>query len=387
MLRAAVKAGCNAVYLGIKGINMRAAAANFSLEEMKEVIGYCHENKVKVYCTVNVIIFEKELEGVSKILQKLKELNVDAVICWDLAVVKRCRELGIETHLSTQASTANSEAAKLWKEFGISRIVLARECALEDIKTVKENSGIEVECFIHGARCISESGRCYMSYELFGKSANRGECWQPCRREWKVVDMEEGNEMVMENNFVMSAKDLCALPLLPTLIKAGIDCFKIEGRNRGADYVHKVVTVYRRALDAVKEEKFDDRLIEELMGELKQVYNKEFSTGFYVDYPHHQRCDAYGSKATTEKVILGKVSNFYNKKSVAEFKVESEAFRIGDKLCFIGPTTGYEEIIVEEIHNDDGKIKEAKKGEIISVKVDSKVRENDKVFLIRERKK
>ena len=383
MLRAAVKAGCNSVYLGIKGINMRAGTANFSLEEMKEVIDYCHENNVKVYCTVNVIVFEQELERIDEILSKLKEFNVDAVICWDLAVVKKCQELDIETHLSTQASVSNSESAKFWKELGISRIVLARECAIEDIKQIKDKANIEVECFIHGARCISLSGRCFMSQELFNKSANRGECLQPCRREWKVVDTEEGHEMVMENNFVMSAKDLCALPLLPKLVGAGIDCFKIEGRNRGARYVSVIVSVYRRAIDAIKSGKFDEELVEKLMKELKEVYNKEFSKGFYVDYPYHQRCDVYGSKAATKNVQIGKVNNFYNKIGVAEFKVESEGFKVGERICFVGDTTGYVEIIVEEIHNDSGKIDEAKKGEVVSVKLSSLVREGDKVYLIK----
>ena len=382
MLRAAVNSGANSVYLGIKGINMRAGAANFSLEEMSEVIDYCHQNNVKVYCTVNVIVFENELEKVDQILKTLKEVNVDAVICWDLSVVKKCKELGIETHLSTQASVSNSEAAKLWKEFGISRIVLARECHLENIKEIKEKSGVEVECFIHGARCISLSGRCFMSQELFNKSANRGECLQPCRREFKVTD-EEGNEMIMENNFIMSAKDLCALSLLPELVNSGIDCFKIEGRNRGADYVSKVVSVYKRALKAIREGIFNDKLVEELTEELKEVYNKDFSTGFLVEYPYHERSDTYGSKATTKKVLLGKVSNFYSKIRVAEFRVESEGFKVGDKLGFIGNKTGYYEQIVEEIHDDSGMIEEAGKGQVVSVKLKHVVREGDKVYLIK----
>ncbi len=384
MLITAVQAGCDAVYFGVRDFNMRAAAANFSLAELSEVVTYCHENKVKAYCTVNIIIFEQELEKLTGLLINLKEAKVDAVICWDLAVVKRCQELGIETHLSTQASVANSAAAKLWKELGITRIVLARECAIEDIKKIKEDSGIEIECFIHGARCISLSGRCFMSQELFNKSANRGECLQPCRREYKVTD-EEGKEMILENNFIMSAKDLCALPLLPQLMTAGIDCFKIEGRNRGAQYVDKVISVYRTAIDAIKENKFNEALIEKLTGQLKEVYNKGFTTGFFVDYPYHQRSDLYGNKSTTEKVRLGKVSNFYNKISVVEFKVESESFKVGDQLCFIGDTTGYYEQIVAEIHNDSGKIELAEKGALVSVKLDSKVRENDQVYLIKNR--
>src|SRR3989344_4925335 len=247
MLIAAIKAGCNAVYFGVQGFNMRAAADNFSLKEVKEVIKYCHENKIKAYCTVNTIILEKELAQLDQLLQELKKAQIDAVICWDMAVVKKCREKEIETHLSTQASVANSEAVKFWKELGIARIVLARECSLDDLKEIRKKTDIGIECFIHGARCISISGRCFLSQELFQKSANRGECLQPCRREYKIID-EEGKEMLVENNFILSAKDLCALPILQELVSLKIDSFKIEGRNRGADYVFRVVSTYRKAI-------------------------------------------------------------------------------------------------------------------------------------------
>ena len=382
MLTAAVKAKADAIYFGIKDFNMRAAAGNFELDEVSEVVSYCHENNVKAYCTINIIIYESELEKLTEILTTLKEAKIDAVICWDLAVVKKCKELGISIHLSTQASVSNSEAAEYWKSLGVERIVLARECSIEDVKTIKEKTGLEIEVFIHGARCISYSGRCFMSEELFNKSANRGECLQPCRREYKVVD-EENNEMIMDNNFIMSAKDLCALPILDKL--TFVDCLKIEGRNRGADYVSKVVSVYRRATDAIKEGTVNEDLVKELTTELKQVYNKDFSTGFFVDYPHHQRADSYGSKSSTQKVQIGKVSNYYKKISAAEFKVECDEINLGDKIAFIGPTTGYEEMIVSEIHDDSGKIKKAEKGTMITVKTDFLVRENDKVYLVKER--
>ncbi len=385
MLQAAIKAGADAVYFGIKGFNMRAAASNFSLTEVKKVIEFCHKNKVKAYCTVNVIIYEKELNQLKKILKILKQSNIDAVICWDLAVISECKRLKLPVHLSTQASVSNSEAAKYWKKLGVERIVLARECSLEDIKEIKKKSKLEIEIFIHGARCISLSGRCFMSQELFNKSANRGECLQPCRREYKVID-EENKEMIMENNFVMSAKDLCALPLLPKLLSLGVDSLKIEGRNRGADYVYKVVSAYREALTAIKNKEFNDNLINKLLEQLKEVYNKDFSRGYFVDYPHHERAKIYGSKATLEKVQIGKVSNFYSKKQIAEFKVECAEIKVGDRLAFTGPTTGYHEIIVEEMYNDNGKTVLAKKGEIISITVWTKVRENDRIYLLKKRK-
>jgi U32 family peptidase len=386
MLTAAVKAGADAVYLGVQGLNMRIAAANFSIEDMPKVIKFCHENKVKVYCTINIIIFEKELLTLDKVLPKLKKAGVDAVICWDLAVIKKCKELGIETHLSTQASVSNSESAKLWKEFGVSRIVLARECSLEDVKEIKEKAGIEIETFIHGARCISLSGRCFMSEELYKKSANRGECLQPCRRQYRAIG-DDGKEMVLENNFIMSAKDLCALPLLPKLQEAGVISLKIEGRNRGAEYVSKVVSVYREALDAMAAGNFSEKLIFKLTKKLEEVYNKGFTQGFYVDYPHHMLSDTDGNKATTRKVQIGKVSNYYDKISVAEFKVESEGLKLGNKLGFLGDTTGYYEQVVEEIHDDNGKLENAEKGMIVSVKLNARVRIGDKVFLVKNLRK
>ncbi len=383
MLSAAVKAGADAVYFGIRGLNMRAAASNFDLKEVKKIVSFCHKNKVKAYCTINVIIYEKELILLNKILKTLKQAKLDAVICWDLAVIKKCRELKIPIHLSTQASVSNSESAKYWKKLGIKRIVLARECSLEDVKEIKRKTGLEIEVFVHGARCISLSGRCFMSQELFNKSANRGECLQPCRRDYLVTD-EEGKQMKLENNFVLSAKDLCALPLLDKLMF--VDSLKIEGRNRKTDYVFKVVSVYRKALGAIKEKKFNPKLVAELTAQLREVYNKDFSTGFLIDYPYHQRSNIYSSKAATEKVQIGKISNFYKKNQIAEFKVECESISIGDKLAFTGPTTGYEEIIVKEMYNDSGKINPAGKGEIITLKTGFLVRENDKVYLIKKRK-
>ncbi|MBI2665979.1 U32 family peptidase [Candidatus Woesearchaeota archaeon] len=403
MLAAAVKAGADAIYFGIKGLNMRVAAGNFLLEEVKEVVDYCHVHGVKAYCTINIIIFERELLLLEEILQLLKKVKIDAIICWDLAVVKICKELGLEIHLSTQASVANSAAAIYWKKLGVKRIVLARECSLEDIKEIKEKSKLEIECFVHGARCISLSGRCFISQELFKKSANRGECLQPCRRNYKITD-EDGKEMILENNFVMSAKDLCALPILPRLVKIGIDSFKIEGRNRGAEYVFKVTSAYRKAIDILcfyedrnsknfnkeqKEErsskKWNEKVIDRLLKRVKEVYNKGFSTGFFVDYPYHELSDAYGSKATSEKILLGKVNNYYKKNSIVEFKVESVDLFTGDKIAFIGGTTGYVEMKVKDMHNDSGKIQKAQKGEIITIKTTELVRENDKIYLIKDR--
>lgn len=384
MLTAAINAGADAIYFGIKGMNMRAAANNFSLAEAKKVIAFCHLHKVKAYCTLNVIIYEKELKQLDKILKHLSSCKIDAVICWDLAVIPGCEKYGIPIHLSTQASVSNSASAQLWKEKGVTRIVLARECSLEDIKSIKSRSKLEVEVFIHGARCISLSGRCFMSQESFNKSANRGECLQPCRREYLVRD-EEGKEMVLENNFVMSAKDLCTLPLLPKIIASGANSLKIEGRNRGAEYVSNVVEVYRTALNAIRDKTFSSELVNLLMIKLQEVYNKDFSKGYFVDYPQHERCNTYGSKATNKKVLIGKITNFYRKLSVAEIKIESHQLKLGDKIGISGPTSGYLEVDVTEMRDDKGACREAEKGSIIAVSVPQQVRENDKVYLIKKR--
>lgn len=384
MLIATKQAGADAVYFGIKGFNMRAAAQNFSLEELPEIIKFCHDNNLKAYCTINIIIYEQELEKIDQYLQILKQANIDAVICWDFAVIQKCRELGLEIHLSTQASVSNSEAAKLYQSLGVKRIVLARECSLEDIQDIKNKTNLELETFIHGARCISLSGRCFMSQELFQKSANRGECLQSCRREYTVFD-DEGKQMKMENNFIMSAKDLCTLPILDQLVKLNINCFKIEGRSRPADYVFKVTRAYRQALDAINTNTFTKELQHTLMQQLQEVYNKEYSTGFFVDYPYHERCNLYGSKSTIEKVLLGKVSNFYPKPSVVEFKLDNTNFKLGDKLAFLGPTTGYVEYTPTEIHTDNSLTTEAKQGEIITLKLSQKVRINDQVYLLKSR--
>ncbi|MBI2662702.1 U32 family peptidase [Candidatus Woesearchaeota archaeon] len=384
MLTAAKQACADAVYFGIKGFNMRAAAQNFSLEELPNVVQFCHNHNLKAYCTINIIIYQHELEKLDQYLNALKQANIDAIICWDLAVIKKCRELGLEIHLSTQASVSNSQAAKLYQDFGVTRIVLARECSMEDIQDIKNKTNLELETFIHGARCISLSGRCFMSQELFNKSANRGECLQSCRREYTVFD-DEGKQMKVENNFIMSAKDLCTLPILDKLVKLNINCFKIEGRNRPADYVFKVTQTYRQALDAINTNTFTEELQHNLMQQLQEVYNKEYSTGFFVDYPHHERCNIYGNKSTVEKVLLGKVSNFYNQQNVVEFKLDNSSLKLGHKLAFIGPTTGYVEYTPAEIHTNNSLTTEAKQGEIITLKLPQKVRINDQVYLLKPR--
>jgi len=390
MLKAAIDAGCDSVYFGTKLFNMRAFAKNFELSELKNIVKQCHENNVKAYVTINSIIYENELGQLKITLKAIKEAGVDAVICWDMSVVKLCKEMNIEIHLSTQASVSNSVAAQYYKDLGINRIVLARECTLDHIKQIKNSVDVEIETFCHGARCISISGRCFLSHDLYGKSANRGECYQVCRRSFIVKDPETDKELEVNNKFVMSPKDLCTIEILPKLINAGVSVLKIEGRKRTPEYVKLVVESYRKALDFIETNhsspSFNEdyaKLAKELKLQLKKVYNRGFSTGFYLGEPlDNDNTDVYGGSATQKKEYIGYVKNYFHKVGVAELKLESSGIEKGDSLMFQGPTTGvvHEKIDSMQINHKD--VESAPKGRSVAVKVSKLVRPNDKVFKI-----
>lgn len=376
-LRAGIKAGADAIYFGLKEFSMRAAAKNFKLSELKKVVDFCHENKVKAYLTLNTIIYENELGKIKKILRKVKEAKIDAIHAWDMAVVSEAKKLKIPVHLSTQASVSNSDAAKFYKKLGVDRIILARECNLKHIRDIKKKvKGLEIEIFIHGAMCVAVSGRCLTSQFLFNKSANRGECLQPCRREYTVVD-EEGKQLKIGNKYILSPKDLCALSFIDKLINSGIDAFKIEGRNRSPEYVKTVTEVYREAIDNKHFDKIN------LLKKLKTVYNRGFSSGFYLVLPAAKDfTDAYGSKAVEKKSYIGIVKNFYKKPGVAEIKLEAGELSIGDDITIQGNKTGVinEKIISIELNHN--KIKSAKKGQRVGIKLKNQTRPNDKIYLI-----
>jgi len=381
MLKAAIDAGADCVYFGLQKLNMRATGKNFTMEELPEVVKQCHDSNVKVFLTVNTIVYDNELEDVKKIIAEAKSAGVDYIICWDIAVIQECKKQKMPFHISTQASIANSESAKFYKKLGAERVVLARECTLEQIKNIIKETGIEVETFIHGAMCVSVSGRCFTSQHLFGRSANRGDCLQPCRREYKIID-EENRELILGKNYVMSAKDLCAMPFLDKLLDSGITCFKIEGRVRSPEYVKTVVSAYREAIDAHKQGKFDKNLIDKLVEKLKTVYNRDFSNGFYFGMPTADDfTDSYGSKATTKKIYIGYVKNFYKQKGVVEIKAEADKIQIGDTLMIQGPTTGVQEQKIESMEVDHKSVKEAQKQDV-GIKINFTARPNDKVFRI-----
>jgi len=379
MLVAAVNAGANSVYLGLKEFTMRATARNFSFEELAEAKRFCEKKKVKIYLTLNTIIYEDELKRVEKTIQKIKkEKLADAIICWDLSVVKLCRKYKIPFHISTQASVANSKSVEFYKKLGAERIVLARELSLEQIKEIVKKTKVEIECFCHGAMCVSISGRCFMSQSLFFKSANRGECLQPCRRAYIIKD-EEGKELKLENNRVMSPKDLCTLPFIEKMKEAGIMGYKIEGRNRDARYVDTVVRIYRKALD----KRLSDKEIQEGLQELEKVYNRGFSSGFYLGTP---TSDDWASEennlAKEKKHFVGKVIHCFEKIGVVAIKVSSE-FKVGDEICFIGPQTGIVKMKVERMEINKKPIKIAKKEMVVGIKVPSIVKVNDEVYVVK----
>lgn len=384
MLRAAVDAGADAVYFGVKKLNMRANAQNFSLDELQEIVDFCHEKNVRAYLTINTIVFEDELDDVKNILKAVKKAGIDMVICWDLCVVEEARRLKIPICMSTQASISNSSAIEFYKQFGVKRVVLARECSLNQIKEIKKKTKIEIEVFIHGAMCISISGRCFLSHHAFGLSANRGECQQPCRSEYEIYDPDRKSRFLIGKDYVMSAKDLCSIEFIDKLIELGIDSFKIEGRKRSPEYVFKVVSVYRKAIDLYFQKKLTDRKKKEFLEELKKVYNRGFSTGFFFGKPSSEDYSScYGSQATEHKEYIGKIINFYKNLSVAQIKLEAGSISVGDRIYIQGPDTGLIEHKIKEILVDKKKVLIASKGSEPTIKISKQVKKGDLVFVVK----
>lgn len=398
-LSAAIKAGADAVYFGIEQINMRAASArNFKITELEELMKKLHKNNLKGYLTLNTLIYDHELTRVEKILKEAKKAKLDAVIATDFAVIELCNKLDIEVHISTQLSVANYEAVKFFSKYS-PRIVLARECTLDQIKQIKKKikkdklnykgREIEIETFVHGSLCVAYSGRCFMSQFHNRISANRGQCLQECRRRYKIIDEEDPRrQFILEGQQVMSPKDLCTIPILDKLVKAGIDVFKIEGRAKGPDYVYTVTKAYKEALQLIQKNKFTKKEKLRLLKEVEKVYNRGFSTNFFLGTPTNDSWTKfYGSIAKEEKLKLGKVTKFFPKLSVVAIKIEQNELKDGDIIAFTGTTTGYYKTKAKGIRLNDKEIKKAVPGNEISIKVSERLRKNDKVYLIKPRTK
>ena len=401
-LAAAINAGADSIYFGIEKLNMRAhSASTFTIEDLREIAATCDAKGIKTYLTVNTIIYGEDIEQMHEIIDAAKEAGISAVIASDVAVMTYCRKVGQEVHLSTQLNISNIEALRFYAQFA-DVVVLARELRMDQVKAiheqaVKENicgpSGepIRIEMFCHGALCMAISGKCYLSLHNAGRSANRGECVQICRRKYDVTDAETGNELLVDNKYIMSPKDLKTIRFIDKMMDAGVRVFKIEGRARGPEYVDTVVRCYREAINAVlhdaevsqDEEKLFTESAKDAWDErLARVFNRGFWDGYYQGQTLGEWNDSYGSKATEKKVYCAKTIKYFSKIGVAEFQVEAHEIKVGDKLLITGPTTGAMYLDCNEIRYDLKPVQTAKKGWRISIAVPDKVRPSDKLFIL-----
>ena len=394
-LAAAIKGGANSVYFGVEQLNMRARAANnFTLSDLPKIAETCSEKNVKSYLTLNTIMYDHDVTLIKKICDTAKKVGVSAIIASDISAISYANSIGLEVHISTQQNVSNIEAVRFYSKFA-DVIVLARELTLSQIKKIceeikKDNikgpNGelVKIELFAHGALCVAVSGKCYMSLGTYNASANRGACLQNCRRSYKVIDNETGDELVIDNEYVMSPKDLCTIGFIDKLIDAGVKVFKIEGRGRSADYVYIVTKSYREAADSVLNKTYTQEKISEWTKQLENVYNRGFwHGGYYLGKKLGEWSGVYGSKATKEKVFVGVAKHYFPKTGIGEFHIQSEQIKTGDEILITGNTTGVIEGKVESMFvNDKPGIKEAKAGDVITFKVSERVRENDKLYVV-----
>lgn len=394
-LRAALQAGADAVYFGAEGCNMRAASRNFTTEEFPEITSICREYGAKAYLALNTILYDTELTAMRRTVDAAKAADIDAVICWDMAVIEACRETGMNIHLSTQASISNYAALKHYAELGVSMVVLARELSLEQVRRIseairKDRLEIHIEGFVHGAMCVAVSGRCFMSQDIFGRSANRGECLQPCRRKYLLTDLDDRFELELGEHYVMSPRDLCAITFLDKLIEAGITGLKIEGRNRSPEYVQLTTASYRKAIDTYLKERDNPQetsqfrtIVNELEKELARVYNRGFSSGFYFGKPLNAWIRHHGSLATEKKSYVGTVQKYYPKAGVAEILIHAKGLKAGETISIQGPESGLERIENAAFFLHDAPALRAEKGDTVTIRC-GPVRKGDKLYVFED---
>lgn len=394
-LYAAMQGGANSVYFGVQGLNMRSASSvNFTLDDLAKIVSICRQNSIKSYLTLNTVLFDKDLEYMRQVLDRAKVEGVTAVIVADQAALNYAYQIGVEIHLSTQLNISNVESVKFYSQFA-DVVVLARELSLPEVKYIYEQiserdirgrSGelVRIEMFVHGALCMATSGKCYLSLHEAWKSANRGECRQICRRQYKVQDVETGAELEVDNQYIMSPKDLCTIEFLEQMIDSGVRVLKIEGRARGGEYVKTVCRSYDTAIGAIIEGSYTPAKAHQLTTELSKVFNRGFWGGYYlghkVGHEFGQWTTSYGSSATQRKVYVGKVTNYFANIGVAEVLVEASVLSCGDHIFVLGPTTGALEGDVAEIRVDLKVADVAQQGERCSIKVEQAVRRGDKVY-------
>jgi len=394
-MQAALDNGCDSIYFGVEQLNMRARASmNFTLDDLEEISRRCKEKNVRTYLTLNTIVYDHDLSIVKTLIKRAKEAEISAVIAMDQAVIAMARAENLEVHISTQINITNIETVKFYAMFA-DTVVLSRELSLRQVKMItdqiekEEIKGpagrlLEVEIFGHGALCMAVSGKCYLSLHSHNSSANRGACKQNCRKKYTVIDQESGFEMEIDNEYIMSPKDLCTIDFLDQVADAGIKVLKIEGRGRAPEYVANVIKCYRDAIDSLYQGTFDKDKVIGWMQELEKVYNRGFWNGYYLGQKLGEWSKGSGSHATQKKVYIGKSVHYFPKVKVGQFKIEAFDVKVGDKILITGPTTGAQEMEVSEMMINDLKGDSAKKGDSVTMPLDFRVRLSDKLYKLVE---
>ncbi|MGA9325469.1 MAG: peptidase U32 family protein [Salegentibacter sp.] len=392
-LQAALDNGADSVYFGVEQLNMRARASiNFTIDDLPDISQRCKEKNVRTYLTLNTIIYDHDLSIIKTLLDAAKKAELTAVIAMDQAVIAYARQIGMEVHISTQINITNIETVKFYSLFA-DTMVMSRELSLRQVKKIcdqiekeqiKGPSGnlVEIEIFGHGALCMAVSGKCYLSLHSHNSSANRGACKQNCRKKYTVIDQESGFEIEMDNEYMMSPKDLCTLDFLDQVIDTGAKVLKIEGRGRAPEYVAKVIQTYRQAIDAYYDQSYTEEKVEAWMEELEKVYNRGFWSGYYLGQKLGEWSDGSGSHATQKKVYVGKGVHYFPKSNIAEFKIEAYDIKVGDKLLVTGPTTGAKEFDLNEMMVSDERSEKAQKGDSCTIPLDFRIRLSDKLYKI-----
>ncbi|MCF6361438.1 MAG: U32 family peptidase [Cyclobacteriaceae bacterium] len=390
-MQAALDAGADSIYFGVEQLNMRAKSSiNFTLEDLEEIAQRCGEKNVRTYLTLNTIIYDHDLSIIKTLLNRAKEAGITAVIASDQAVIHYAKTIGVEVHISTQLNITNIETVKFYSLFA-DTMVLSRELSLGQVKKIADaikkehvvgpaGNLIELEIFGHGALCMAVSGKCYMSLHTQNSSANRGACVQNCRRKYKVIDIEDGHELEIDNEYIMSPKDLCTLNFLDQVIDTGVKVLKIEGRARAPEYVARVIGTYKEAIDAYYEGEFNQERVKTWMGQLETVYNRGFWSGYYLGQEMGEWSDKPGSLATQKKVYLGKGVHYFSKAKIAHFKIESQTVKVGDEILITGPTTGVVEFKLPPFRIDDKEATKAERGDDITFELDQIIRPSDKLY-------
>lgn len=394
-LTAAWQGGADAIYFGIEGLNMRSkSSVNFTLDDLHTIAGWCREHGMKSYLTVNTVVYDSDIDYMHKIVDAAREAQISAVIASDMATILYARSVGVEVHISTQVNVSNSEAVKFYAQYA-DVMVMARELNLDQVKRIHDNilagdvrgphgEPVRIEMFCHGALCMAISGKCYLSLHETNSSANRGACRQICRRSYVVTDRDTGDELAVDNKYIMSPKDLKTIHFMNKMIDAGVRVFKIEGRARGAEYVRMVVSCYNEAINSIIDGTYGDDKIADWNERLARVFNRGFWDGYYLGQRLGEWTSKYGSSATRVKQYAAKGIRYFTKLGVAEFLMEAGELRVGDEVIITGPTTGAVPVTVDEIRVDLKPVERTVKGEHFSIKVGEKVRPSDKLFVWRK---